>query len=119
MELWQAIFLGCQIRKQSYGPGAILGDGSCAIEAANEAIGIPLNQKCFPYAVKAWPFLNNEVQCPDCKRESAMYWIIATCLNDRHHWTRERIALEFVKPIEESLTPKPIEVTLPAVGVEA
>ena len=115
MELWQAILLGSQIRGQSYGPGLIMGGGSCAIEAANEAIGIPVNKECLLDAVKAWPLLYKSVLCPVCKLKSPMYSVIALCLNDTHKWTRERIALEFVRPLEESLEPAPVEVEMKGV----
>ncbi len=97
MRLSEAIRLGATMKPQCYGY-FYRGDertSSCAIGAACDAIGVhPDNIS----VMQVWPVTTilNGIPCPvpGCTRPGGS-WMV-THLNDRHQWTRERIA-DFVE----------------------
>jgi len=104
MKLWQAILIGSDRREQAFGNFFENNDQgqckSCALGAAYEATfdstdiissGTADMKLCLKY-----PILNKEL---DIKGGTVMINIVH--LNDHMKWTRERIALEFVKPLED------------------
>lgn len=114
MELWQAILLGSQIRGKANG---YLYDAdtktSCALGASIEAVvGTDefTREDFWAWTVlhTQWPWVNKKVvACPECARTNDVADLIVHLNNTTgHDWTRERIALEFVRPIEESLVKK-------------
>ena len=117
MELWQAILLGSELRGQAFGD-YVVDQKSCALEAAREATGSEnIDELVSRYRAQ----MSLRMPCPACgltidprtyNREPFNVFGIISHLNDGHRWTRERIALEFVKPLEESLKPAPVEVEM-------
>jgi hypothetical protein len=110
MKLWQAILAGCRRRKQNKDnlfanaiDGAIY---SCALGAAYEGIAGEVcwdNNRAYDRLHKTFPVLNKETRCPviECSMSTMFLNSIITHLNDKHGWSRERIALEVVRPKEE------------------
>lgn len=106
MKVSEAIRLGSMLRPQGFG-GLWTGMGethSCALGAAFDALGcgfIGLGRP--PLKVDLW--LKDRATCPTCgpyvyaRREE-----IIAHLNDRHRWTRERIA-DWVESIERTEHP--------------
>lgn len=109
LSLSAAIRLGSMLKPQGFGHYAYQGDGSCALVAAAEAMGIS-------YVAVDWQDLIEELGvavCPECGvRPRPAVKVITVHLNDKHKWTRERIA-DFVEQIEnkqESVSgPEPVE----------
>lgn len=108
MKLSEAIRLGAMLRPQWFGEFNFRTDGntSCALQAALESIG---RGKCLPRmhdeAEEVWPWIKEQVvQCPVCTEDIVrdVSCIIGVHLNDRHRWTRDRIA-DWVATIEPSL----------------
>lgn len=113
MKLWQAILIGCDRRAQAFKSLFVKDlDGkcrSCAFGAAYEAtfgvkvIDVITNDQNTQFS-KAYPVIFQESECPCCgcftKRPVED---VVTHLNDNHRWLREKIAREFVKPIEEEV----------------
>lgn len=120
MKLWEAILIGCDKRPQAFKSLFIRdSDGtvrSCALGAAQEASGV-FNIDEFFVATnissrvqlfrKQFPILSLLCKLPDCcgaiQPSSETLDNHITHLNDDHRWPREKIALEFVKPIEDAL----------------
>ncbi len=110
-KLSEAIRLGAMMRPQ----GVVLfidevRNTSCALGAAMEASGL----EGFQYIDlrHRYPILTQWEHCPECRLSGLVEGIIASCLNDDHRWTRERIA-DFV----ESLEPKDLPVeAVPSLG---
>ncbi len=95
MKLSEAIRLGAMLKPQSIG-GASDGETSCALQAACESYG----ENYFTSGPSlARRLLPGDLHCPECSRAGDAFWVIACCLNDYHHWTRERIA-DWVATIE-------------------
>lgn len=103
MKFWEAMLIGCDKRGKAcgdlfyyYPDGTCL---SCALGAAYEGatgnhfwpFGGTANFGVDTWIGKRWPWLTPRV----------IDRIVR--LNDQENWTRERIALEYVKPIEEGL----------------
>jgi hypothetical protein len=91
LRLSEAIRLGAMLKPQGFGAGASHSkQSSCALWAAYEAAGCKNSAdylKCFGFVTKEAP------QCPVCgKQRPSIEGLIAHCLNDTHHWTREQIA---------------------------
>lgn len=102
MRLSEAIRLGAMTKPQAFG-GRIDG-GTCAREAACDAIGVD-NWFAAPKEWLDWAY-GNRLPCPVCGVVLSMSGVIALCLNDHHHWTREAIA-DFVELHEpESMLPE-------------
>lgn len=97
MKLSEAIRLGAMLRPQSFGWQEAVSSGSCALMAANEAIGNAMSD--FFGVVNAFPMLNEKRECPTCGEHHELHWIIAMHLNDKYRWTREQIA-DLVATIE-------------------
>lgn len=121
MELWQAILLGSQIRGQAFGD-YVVDQKSCALEAAREATR---SENIDGLVSRYRNQMSQKMPCPACgltidprtyERNAFSVYGLISHLNDDHRWTRERIALEFVKPIEESLVKPgvPVEVEMKA-----
>lgn len=97
MRFSDAVRAGAKLKPQNIGGGYTLSNGreaSCALRAALDAVGIhtltPTGR-----SARVWTELNNlDAICPECPDgdPSARNVIIAFHLNDRHNWTRERIA---------------------------
>jgi hypothetical protein len=110
MKLWQAILAGCRRRKQTKGTlfsealdGSVY---SCALGAAYEGVAGEVccdNNRAYDRLRQIFPIImNKEARCP-VRGCSVMFRLdcIITHLNDSHGWSRERIALEVVRPNEE------------------
>ena len=103
MKLSEAIMLGAALKPQGF--GQILRDGkTCALGAAHDSLG--LSFRC-EYGggcelENLYPFLmGQQFECPECGGGDRLAFIIASHLNDRHKWSREKIA-EWVASIEPS-----------------
>ena len=90
MQLSEAIRLGAMLRPQRFGIEDTASDGSCALMAANEAVGNRMGD--FRGALCTFPLLEEKRSCPVCGEVQEVHWIIAIHLNDTYRWTRERIA---------------------------
>lgn len=72
--------------------------GTCAFGAALEGVGYPLreeqpNNLRFEFIRATWPETREaNVRCPECGEQSNLHDIVAGHLNNRHWWSRERIA---------------------------
>lgn len=106
MRLCEAIRLGAMLKEQEFGPSAKFGK-SCALRAAQEALGIPayvvagdltaeyggdLNYQAL---MDLYSFLNvgeNVHHCPACDAVETDAIDVIYHLNDQHRWTREAIA---------------------------
>lgn len=109
MKLSDAIRLGAMLRPQDY--GELTGIGSCVLQAAAEAIG---SYPTYGVALERWDWITTEVGAPLCcpsgcgTISQSPQWMMASHLNDYHHWTRERIA-DWVASIEPQEAPAPAE----------
>jgi hypothetical protein len=112
MKLWQAILKGCRRRKKTTGTLFLQeADGrvsSCALGAAYEAVTGKVSwdaSRAYERLGNTFPILNEQVRCPvrGCREPMMFHTLdcIITHLNDGHGWSRERIALELVRPYEE------------------
>jgi hypothetical protein len=113
MKLWQAILAGSRLRKRTKNTlfsealdGSVY---SCALGAAYEGVAGEVcwdNNRVNDGLHKTFPVLNKAARCPvsGCRSVPMMFLAlgnIITHLNDEHGWSRERIALEVVRPNEE------------------
>ncbi len=100
MRLSEAIRLGAMLKPQAFGDYTD-GIGTCALGAANEAIGLSANDD---ETEGPWPFIAIGLPCPSCgvtlgaDPETGLGEMVEH-LNDYHRWTREVIA-DFVETIE-------------------
>ena len=113
MKLWQSILAGCRRRKRTKDvlfSNALGGSVySCALGAAYEGVAGEVcwdSNRAYDRLNKTFPVLNKEARCPvrGCRSVPMMFCTlgsIITHLNDDHGWSRERIALEVVRPTEE------------------
>ena len=108
MKLSEAIRLGAMLRPQAFGDYTD-GVGTCAIGAACEAYGVPLNADT---ELLPWSELleaTDVATCPVCgvsgpfESDEAFYGLIPH-LNDDHRWAREAIA-DWVETIERAQEP--------------
>ena len=100
MRLSEAIMLGSTLSKQGFGVIVDADGNRCAYGAALQAVG-----KSIPQLFTSWPWLNGgPMDCPECGQSTAKYAVVSTHLNDKHKWTRERIAewVATVEPAEET-----------------
>jgi hypothetical protein len=113
MRLAEAILLGSVNSPQAFGELKDMHtQGTCALGAAMEAVGIEINGlSSSPYgdALKLWPYLDSLLQvCPICGfladplNFSGPHMI--PHLNDKHRLTRPEIA-EIVRQAEDKLFP--------------
>jgi hypothetical protein len=120
MKLSEAILLGSTIRPQTYGVAFDV-VGSCAFGAAMEAVGCKYKPEGLSTAeeyttyniLTAWPWLEaSREPCPECHRKTIIGTreVISMHLNDKHKWSRERIA-EWVSTIEPADNPADAAVT--------
>lgn len=109
MKYSEAILLGAMNKPQG-GPcsGERHYEKTCANGAARDAM-----QSDFLVS-ELWPWTTDAIErCPDCgltQEDVHPHWSqwrknwrvvgIVTHLNNDHQWTRERIAIEFVRPLE-------------------
>lgn len=107
MLLSEAIRLGAMLKPQSFYPN--LEDGSCALMAAGDAVGI----RTIWHAEDFWPWLKRSCQCPACIADFCHVTNLVTHLNDEHRWSREAIAhyISTMEPatIEPAAQPQPGE----------
>ena len=115
MKIWEAIREGCRLRpKQAFRSTMDAEGNTCALGAAMHGIGRhPDAAVMIGNLHDAFPEINGRhySQCPDCGQSTSSFTlpnIIAIHLNDKHKWSRERIA----DWLEAELSP-PIAVTLP------
>ena len=90
--LSQAIRLGATFRDQCFGHFFQYGK-SCAIGAAMEAVGLDQNQ--YDDLGKRFPIMNQRVNAPKELLYCYCFMNLAAILwrlNDRLHWSREKIA---------------------------
>ncbi len=105
MKLSIGIAMGAMLKPQGFGydsglEGAIT---SCALNAAAEAEGCK-----WEALFERHPYLRTQLElCPVCDIKGSLSNIIALHLNDRHRWSRERIAdwVATIEPQEELATP--------------
>jgi hypothetical protein len=111
MKLWQAILAGCRRRKQTKNTlfwkaldGSVY---SCALGAAYEGVAGEVcwdSNRTYDRLSETFPVLRKGARCPvrGCAEPMMFHSLecIITHLNDGHGWSRERIALEVVKPNE-------------------
>lgn len=115
MKLSEAMKLGAMLRPQGFIGNVRPSDprdGTCALQAALEAIGI-VNRPPHMTSVKHWPWTMRHSRCPACGEDGDVNSLVG-CLNDKDRWTREQIA-GWIATIEPAETP---EVTPDAVEVE-
>ena len=111
LKLSEAIRLGAMWRPQAFG---VLTDGvgTCAIGAATEAMGLPLDDE-MPNP-REWDFVLKIRACPVCITHDPDRLNVVAHLNDDHRWTRERIA-DWVETIEaqheQPVAEQPVTVT--------
>ena len=76
-------------RRWPWGPAEVR---TCALGAANEAVGYQAISKSWALAPDDWrELLHTPAVCPQCSAPAALFRVI-THLNDTHRWPRERIA---------------------------
>ena len=107
MKISDAIRLGSMLGPQCFGVLEEFG-GTCALGAAYKAAGLQMEldslhnfvliEQTFPLLYRAW-----HIACPDCQRIQQDLGNAIAHLNDRHAWTRERIAdwVQALEAIEE------------------
>jgi hypothetical protein len=103
LRLSEAIRLGAMLRPQTFRT-LLTDDGACALGAALLAVGARQDE-AVRSAVDRWPWACIvSADCPQCGRSHTVFRVI-THLNDRHRWTRERIArwIAGIEPTEEGL----------------
>ena len=95
MKISDAIRLGSMLGPQCFGVLEEFG-GTCALGAAYRAAGIQFSgENVFnpDQVYGTFPLLNAvSPACPECEQGQATVGICIAHLNDRHVWTRERIA---------------------------
>lgn len=86
MKYSEAIRLGSMLGPQGFGVTWERREKStlCANQAACEALNVMSIYQVVPHA--------RLVNCPVCGIERELATTVATCLNDKHRWTREQIA---------------------------
>ena len=102
IKLSEAIRLGSMLKPQGFGDKSANPEqeATCALGASLSAIGASVRDVTkYDFLRQRWPFLCERKQCPACGFNRAALWIISDHLNDRHKWTRERIA-DWVATIE-------------------
>ena len=103
MTLSEAIRLGAMLRPQAFGV-KFDGVGTCALGAALDASGaLGMSETVEAKRYREWN-LNawfQEATCPECGRIRSLFMEgTIPHLNDKHRWTRERIA-DWVETIEQ------------------
>jgi len=105
VRLSEAIRLGSMLRPQIFGQmsNAL---GSCPFGAAKEAIG-DRAPECFWDPERTFPVVGLlPMECPVCGEvEKLRASIISEHLNDRHRWSRERIAA-WIETVEREIEAK-------------
>lgn len=134
MTLSEAIRLGASLRPQTRGrfhtPGGLR---SCALGAALDAMGIKLkvltiakklkdrdgNESECPVGTEVWYWPDEwasvfraTVGCPLCVGRNSSVKLMIPHLNDKHRWTRERIA-DFVRIVELRMAETTSETQIP------
>ena len=130
MKLSEAIRLGAMLKPQAFG-GVNSTKGTCALGAAFEAAGLPIQYGAVVGGLNsrshlgsptwhvvvppAWFDLGQQITtCPECSFNNAISEVIPH-LNDHHKWTRERIA-DWVATIEAQREQQ-AELVVPAMEV--
>jgi hypothetical protein len=112
MKLSEEIRLGAMVGPQAFGMTFIDNHGSCAFGAALIARGLVIddgnmfakNDHRIASVVDVWSWLDGlELDCPECGSKQRFGCVVH--LNDKHHWTRERIA-DYVETFEPQETPE-------------
>lgn len=105
MKLSEAIRLGAMLKPQCFGR-YFYRDGSCALGAAADALGVQVDQLCvgngtivpqiyasnWPRSSVTFMFMTVPPLCPACGQQRAAVDCLIRHLNDEHRWTREQIA---------------------------
>lgn len=108
MRLSEAIMLGSTLSAQAFGC-ASRGDARCALSAACDALGKTYLDADGGFVF--WPWLDRMTTCPECARVRTIGEVVASCLNDKHQWSRERIA-EWVASVEPAEMSKSAELSV-------
>jgi hypothetical protein len=109
VRLSEAIRLGSMLKPQGFG-GTDTPDASCAVRAACDAIGGDAEMPYTTVAARFGVAAKLPAACPECDRKDFFegfgtgLWVVYH-LNDRHRWTRERIA-DWVETIEAQHEPQ-------------
>ncbi len=104
MRLSEAILLGSTLSVQGFNDGSMTGNNRCALGAATQALGIG-SALLYSELEDEYPWLRSALECPDgCGIGPRPGISVIWHLNDRHLWTRERIAewVSTIEPPEES-----------------
>ena len=111
MKLSEAILLGSTLSEQFFfGAHSSDGKARCALAAAADACGIGLSSL---YDHFPWVQRNREMLCPQCRPElrhleRLTAFSVIVHLNDKHRWSREKIAewVATIEPAEDIPAPK-------------
>ena len=109
MKLSEAINIGSLLHPQAHTFRS--GQGTCALEAAADAVGVTGIYR-WQDVCKKWPWvLTTRMDCPcgQCQRKYYMVRDLIYVLNDSHRWPRPRIAA-WVATLEAIYDPTPIAV---------
>ena len=116
MKLSEAIRLGSMLKPQVRDE-MFAENGTCALGAAYEAIGLSGNNFHYQVSVPGWMQALIELPapvCPQClhEREGRILGDVVIHLNDDHYWTREQIAdwVETVEAAQEQTQEQPVSV---------
>lgn len=96
MKLSEAIRLGAMLKPQITNGSTRTTDGSCALGAALDAIGVVAGHA---RAVCHFPITLSLAVHPVTSKPAMMVLSVVRELNDHHRWTRERIA-DWVETVE-------------------
>ncbi len=101
MRLSEAIRLGATLSPQGFGGGEGGPAARCALAAARDATGVADLYSLHREVLSLGPH-----RCLDCGAQRTSTWNMVIHLNDRHRWTRERIA-DWVATQELKQLPSP------------
>jgi len=103
MKLSECIRLGSMLGSQYFGSWFGHDNSSCALGAASLAIGCADGGEVSRRWEWGWDE-SVELHCPECGQARRLYAAIIAHLNDKHRWSRERIA-DWVATIEPEESP--------------
>ena len=106
MKFWEALLIGSMMRPKQARYAMFDGEGTCALGAVYEAVGWKPeeNPHCRGVSLPEFAGLvgTGDDVCPCGCGENFLFFSTVVHLNNEASWSREKIALEFVKPIEEA-----------------
>jgi hypothetical protein len=101
MKLSEAISLGAMLTPQAIGRFIDAQGCRCAWASAFNAAGQTTTTAIYMY--EEWKWTKQVVDCPVCRATGPVTYMIVH-LNDRHQWTRQRIAdwVSTIEPTEQT-----------------